>query len=131
RLLREWRTHWPGFAGAAVYWAGDVACLWAALHPFGATVSVAAVVLAHAVGYVLTRRTLPLAGAGIVEVLVPLTLLAAGAPVAAGARFAGAVLGVRVYGICSLWLPLPPAAAALPLLRRRFGPAFRARLHET
>jgi uncharacterized membrane protein YbhN (UPF0104 family) len=63
---------------------------------------------------VLTRRTLPFAGAGIVEVLMPLTLVAAGAP------FAGAVLGVIVYRIFNLWLPLIPAVAALPLVRRSF-----------
>jgi Lysylphosphatidylglycerol synthase TM region len=125
RLVGEWRVHWPAFAGATVYWAGDVLCLWAALKPFGAAPAVASVVLAHAVGYVLTRRTLPLAGAGIVEVLMPLTLLSAGAP------FAGAVAGVFVYRIFNLWLPLLPAAAALPFLRRRFGPGFRALPRET
>jgi hypothetical protein len=80
RLAREWRLHWLAFVGASAYWLGDVACLWAALKPFGAAPGLPPIVLAHAVGYVLTRRTLPLAGAGIVEVLMPLTLLAAGAP---------------------------------------------------
>ena len=125
RLAREWREHWPAFAGASVYWAGDVLCLWASLKPFGAAPSFAPIVLAHAVGYVLTRRTLPLAGAGIVEVLMPLTLVAAGAP------FAGAILGVFVYRIFNLWLPLVPAAAVLPHLRRRFGRSFQALPRET
>jgi hypothetical protein len=120
RLAREWREHWIGFVGAALYWAGDVVCLWASLQPFDAAPPFAAVVLAHAVGYVLTRRTLPLAGAGIVEVLMPLTLVAAGSP------FAGAILGVFVYRIFNLWLPLIPAAAVLPHLRRRFGSSFQA-----
>jgi uncharacterized membrane protein YbhN (UPF0104 family) len=84
------------------------------LKPFGATPTLPAIVLAHAVGYVLTRRTLPFAGAGIVEVLMPLTLVAAGAP------FAGAVLGVIVYRVFNLWLPLVPALAALPSVRRSF-----------
>jgi uncharacterized membrane protein YbhN (UPF0104 family) len=114
RLAAELRVHWPAFLGASVYWAGDVACLWASLKPFGATPTLPAIVLAHAVGYVLTRRTLPFAGAGIVEVLMPLTLVAAGAP------FAGAVLGVIVYRFFNLWLPLIPAVAALPLVRRSF-----------
>jgi hypothetical protein len=48
-----------------------------------------------------------------------------------GRPVTGAILAVVVYRLCNLWLPLLPAAAALPLLRRRFGPAFRARLHET
>jgi uncharacterized membrane protein YbhN (UPF0104 family) len=83
------------------------------LQPFDAAPPFPAVVVAHAVGYVLTRRTLPFAGAGVVEVLMPLTLVAAGAP------FAGAILGVAVYRFFNLWLPLLPAAAALPQLRRR------------
>lgn len=113
RLAREWRAHWVAFAGAAVYWGGDVVCLWASLKPFDAAPAFAAIVVAHAVGYVLTRRTLPLAGAGIVEVLMPLTLLAAGAPLA------GAILGVIAYRVFNLWLPLLPAVAALPAVRRR------------
>jgi uncharacterized membrane protein YbhN (UPF0104 family) len=120
QLAREWRLHWPAFLGATVYWAGDVVCLWACLQPFGAAPRFAAIVLAHAVGYSLTRRTLPFAGAGIVEVLMPLTLVAAGAP------FAGAILGVIAYRIFNLWLPLVPAAAALPHLRRRYGTGFQA-----
>jgi uncharacterized membrane protein YbhN (UPF0104 family) len=124
RLAAAWRTQWAGFAGSAVYWAGDVLCLWASLQPFAAAPPFAAVVLAHAVGYVLTRRTLPLAGAGIVEVLMPLTLLSAGAP------FAGAILGVLTYRVFNLWLPLVPAVLALPRLRREerrtHGPLRRA-----
>lgn len=120
QLARQGRRHWPAFAGATIYWAGDVACLWACLQPFHAAPAIAAIVLAHAVGYSLTRRTLPFAGAGIVEVLMPLTLVAAGAP------FAGAILGVIAYRIFNLWLPLVPAAAAVPHLRRRYGRAFQA-----
>jgi uncharacterized membrane protein YbhN (UPF0104 family) len=120
RLVREWRVHWGALAGASVYWAGDVVCLWASLQPFHAAPPFAGVVLAHAVGYVLTRRTLPLAGAGLVEVLMPLTLVAAGAP------FAGAILGVLAYRVFNLWLPLVPAVASLPHLRRRYGPHFEA-----
>jgi uncharacterized membrane protein YbhN (UPF0104 family) len=111
RLAAEWRSHWPAFAGAALYWAGDVLCLWAALQPFRAAPPFPAIVVAHAVGYVLTRRTLPLAGAGIVEVLMPLTLVASGAP------FSGAILGVLVYRVFNLWLPLVPGLVLLPRLR--------------
>ena len=71
QLVLRFGKHWPAFLGATVYWAGDVACLWACLRPFAAAPSVPAIILAHAVGYVLTRRTPPFAGAGIVEVLMP------------------------------------------------------------
>jgi uncharacterized membrane protein YbhN (UPF0104 family) len=120
QLARRWRLHWPAFAGATIYWAGDVVCLWASLQPFHAAPRFAGIVLAHAVGYSLTRRTLPFAGAGSVEVLMPLTLAAAGAPLA------GAILGVLAYRIFNLWWPLLPAAAALPHLRHRYGAAFQA-----
>jgi uncharacterized membrane protein YbhN (UPF0104 family) len=56
---------------------------------------------------------------------MPLTLVAAGAP------FAGAILGVIVYRVFNLWLPLVPAAAVLPHLRRRFGRSFQALPRET
>jgi uncharacterized membrane protein YbhN (UPF0104 family) len=51
---------------------------------------------------------------------MPLTLVASGSP------FAGAILGVIAYRVFNLWLPLLPAAAALPHLRRRYGRAFQA-----
>jgi uncharacterized membrane protein YbhN (UPF0104 family) len=95
------------------------------LKPFDAAPGIAAVVLAHVVGYVLTRRTLPFAGAGIVEVLMPLTLVSAGAP------FPGAIRGVFVYRIFNLWLPLLPAIAALPHLHRRYGRSFEELPHRT
>jgi uncharacterized membrane protein YbhN (UPF0104 family) len=106
-LARDWRRHWSAFVGATVYWAGDVACLWLCLKPLGAAPALGAIVVAHAEGYVLTRRTLPLAGAGIVEIVLPLTVCAAGAPLA------DAIVGVLVYRVLNLWLPLVPALLAL------------------
>src|SRR5207253_5070874 len=53
------------FTGMAVYWAGEVFVLWVCLAAFTRhTPSVVAVVVGYATGYALTRRTLPLAGAG-------------------------------------------------------------------
>ncbi len=124
-LARRPREHWPAFLGATIYWAGDVFCLWASLKPFQAAPALAPIVIAHAVGYSLTRRTLPFAGAGIVEVLMPLTLVACGTP------FAEAILGVITYRIFNLWLPLLPAAGALPRLRRQYGASVPAFTHKT
>jgi uncharacterized membrane protein YbhN (UPF0104 family) len=107
RLAREWRANWQAFVGSTLYWAGDVACLWLCLKPLGAAPQLAAIVVAHAEGYVLTRRTLPLAGAGVVEIVLPLTVTAAGAPLA------DAIVGVLVYRLLNLWLPLLPALVAL------------------
>jgi uncharacterized membrane protein YbhN (UPF0104 family) len=100
--------------GMALYWAGEVFVLWVCLAAFTrVTPSVAAVVVGYATGYALTRRTLPLAGAGAVEVLLPFAL------VWVGYGLAPAVLAVFVYRIFNLWLPLGPAAAGLYALRRR------------
>jgi uncharacterized membrane protein YbhN (UPF0104 family) len=102
------------FAGMALYWAGEVFVLWVCLAAFnGDTPSVTAVVVAYATGYALTRRTLPLAGAGAVEALLPFAL------VWVGYSLSAAVLAVFAYRVFNLWLPLGPAAVGLYHLQRR------------
>src|SRR5439155_26399311 len=102
------------FAGMALYWAGEVFVLWVCLAAFsGDTPSVAAVVVGYATGYALTRRTLPLAGAGAVEALLPFAL------VWVGYGLAPAVLAVFAYRVFNLWLPPGPAVGALWALQRR------------
>jgi uncharacterized membrane protein YbhN (UPF0104 family) len=102
------------FSGMAVYWAGEVFVLWVCLAAFtGHTPSVPAVVVGYATGYALTRRTLPLAGAGAVEALLPFALTWV------GFGLAPAVLAVFCYRIFNLWLPLGPAVGALWGLQRR------------
>ena len=102
------------FTGMAVYWAGEVFVLWVCLAAFDrVTPSVAAVVVGYATGYALTRRTLPLAGAGAVEALLPFAL------VWVGFNLPAAVLAVFAYRVFNLWLPLGPAAFALYHLQRR------------
>ena len=66
----------------------------------------------YATGYALTRRALPLGGAGIVEALLPFAL-----GWVAIARLP-ALLGVISYRIINLWLPLLPTLAGLPSLSR-------------
>jgi uncharacterized membrane protein YbhN (UPF0104 family) len=101
------------FVGVALYWLGDIFCLWAALHVFSAhTPPVAQLVLGYATGYALTRRTLPLGGAGIVEAFLPLAL--SWIEIA----LAPALLAVFAYRLINLWLPLVPALVSLPALRR-------------
>jgi uncharacterized membrane protein YbhN (UPF0104 family) len=101
------------FLGMALYWAGDIACLWAALHVFFQDPPpLAVLVLGYATGYALTRRTLPLGGAGIVDTLLPLSL------VWLGIAFAPAVVAVVVYRFMNLWLPMIPALIGLPTLKQ-------------
>jgi hypothetical protein len=88
--------------------------LWVCLAVFTRhTPSVEAVVVGYATGYALTRRTLPLAGAGAVEALLPFALAWVGYGLPA------AVLAVFTYRVFNLWLPLGPSAAALYALQRR------------
>jgi hypothetical protein len=99
--------------GMAFYWAGEVFVLWVCLAAFTRHLpSIPAVVVGYATGYALTRRTLPLAGAGAVEVLLPFALHWVGFPLAA------AVLAVFAYRIFNLWLPIVPAVAGVIALRR-------------
>jgi uncharacterized membrane protein YbhN (UPF0104 family) len=111
-LARKPSRHGHAFPAMAVYWFGDVACLWACLQAFGVRLPVPALIIAYATGYALSRRTLPLGGAGIVEALLPFALLWSGSPLAS------AVLAVFSYRFFNLWLPLLPALGSLPVLRR-------------
>ena len=70
------------------------------------------IILGYASGYALTRRSLPLAGAGAVETLLPFALTWMGIALPA------AVVCVFAYRFFNLWLPLLPAAAAVITLRR-------------
>jgi uncharacterized membrane protein YbhN (UPF0104 family) len=112
------REHGLGVLGNVFYWGGDVLCLWAALQLAGAThITLAALVLGYSGGYVLTRRALPIGGAGVVEVALTLAL------VGMGLRFTPALIGVVIYRLFNFWLPIVPALFMLPAirdLRRRF-----------
>jgi uncharacterized membrane protein YbhN (UPF0104 family) len=112
-LVGSPRRHGLAVLGTLAYWAGDIFCLWATLHAFSAhTPPVAQLVVAYATGYALTRRALPLGGAGIVETMLPLSL--SWLKIA----LAPALLAVFAYRLINLWLPIVPALAGLPSLRQ-------------
>jgi uncharacterized membrane protein YbhN (UPF0104 family) len=111
RLLT--RQHVPALLGTLVYWTADIATLWACIEAFGGRADrVAALVVGYATGYALTRRTLPLGGAGAVEALLPFALFWS------GFSLPTAVVAVFAYRVLNLWLPLIPAAIGLRELRR-------------
>jgi uncharacterized membrane protein YbhN (UPF0104 family) len=113
RQLARQRKHRAGaFLGTALYWLGDIACLWASLRAFHQTPDLAALLIGYATGYALTRRTLPLGGAGTVELLVSFALAWTGVPLAS------AVLAVCAYRFFNLWLPLIPAVIGLQHVKR-------------
>src|SRR5437868_3906145 len=113
--------HAAGPIGTGIYWFGDIACLAFCLRAFeGHFPSIAPLLIGYATGYALTRRTLPLAGAGAVEALLPFALLWSGTPLAA------AVPAVVAYRMVNFWLPIVPAIFGLRSLRAD-GRAARAR----
>jgi uncharacterized membrane protein YbhN (UPF0104 family) len=105
----------PAVAGMAVHWFAEIACLWASLRAFGVDPQVPVVILGYATGLVLTPRTLPLAGAGVIEVLLPLSLMwvGIGLPAAVVAVFAAEMTRRAIY--------LPLAAAAAGRVRALVG----------
>jgi uncharacterized membrane protein YbhN (UPF0104 family) len=104
--------HLIGPLGTAIYWFGDIVCLWACLQAFThGTPNIALLLIGYATGYALSRRTLPFGGAGAVEALLPFALSWCGISLAA------AVLAVFTYRIFNFWLPALPAALGLRRLR--------------
>jgi uncharacterized membrane protein YbhN (UPF0104 family) len=113
-LVRDFRAGALALLGMTIYWAADIFVLWACLALFWphGNPGVLVIVLGYASGYALTRRSLPLAGAGAVEMMLPFALMWTGIALPA------AIVCVFVYRVFNLWLPLAPAAAAVFVLRR-------------
>lgn len=107
--------------GMALYWAAEAGALWACLRAFGIACPPAVALLGCATAYVLTPRGLPLAGAGIAEVLLPVSLMWLDVPLAAAVPAALAAELVR------LAVSLPPAALAAGEVQRLVGRELRAR----
>lgn len=97
--------------GMALYWAADISALGACLAVVNHAVPVDVLIVGYATGYAFTRRSLPLAGAGAAEALMPFAMHWMTVPLAA------AVIAVFAYRVCNLWLPLAPAAYCLRHLK--------------
>lgn len=105
---RRWGYAWLGMA---LFWTMEAVTVWAGLEAFGYSMNGADLFVGFATGTVFTRRTGPLAGAGVLTVVLPAAIWACGAP------FAVAVAGVFAYRVLAFWLPMPLSLAALPTLR--------------
>jgi uncharacterized membrane protein YbhN (UPF0104 family) len=102
--------------GTAAYWALDILSFYGALRFIGLAPNAGETILAFATGYALTRRSLPLGGAGVTEALMTYSLHWTGEPVAP------ALAAVVVYRVFNFVLPTLPALAA----RRHVMPLIRA-----
>ncbi|HTU29809.1 MAG TPA: hypothetical protein VMF07_10530 [Solirubrobacteraceae bacterium] len=112
QLLRDRRRGPLSATGIAIYWAADIAALWAALRFVSVAVPLPRLVLAYATGYLLTRRTLPFAGVVVTEGLMAVALVWVGVPLAA------AVPAVLVYRLSDFALTLGSALGASSAVER-------------
>jgi uncharacterized membrane protein YbhN (UPF0104 family) len=92
----------PAWLSMALYWVAEIVALDAALRMFGLDLSIVRVVLAYGTGYVVTRRSLPLAGAAITEVLLTFALHWVGAPLGPAL---GAVVAYRLFNLILVSAP--------------------------
>jgi uncharacterized membrane protein YbhN (UPF0104 family) len=105
-LISHPLRYWGAWVGTAGYWAADITAFYGALRAFGLDLDAGRVIIAYATGYAATRRSLPLGGAGITEVLMSYALYWVRAPL-------GPALGaVVVYRAFNLVLAAMPALLA-------------------
>jgi uncharacterized membrane protein YbhN (UPF0104 family) len=113
-LVREMFRHplryAPSLLGMLFFWLCDMFALWATVAAFGYRMNGGALMVAFGTAMIVTRRTGPLAGAGILMAALTPTLWYCGAP------WPAAMLGVFVYRFFTLWLPLPFSFLAIPKL---------------
>jgi uncharacterized membrane protein YbhN (UPF0104 family) len=110
QLIRAPGRTSPAWLSMTLYWATEIVAVYAALRIFGVHLDPARVVLAYATGYVVTRRSLPLAGAAITEVLLTFSLHWVGVPLGP------ALAAVATYRLFNLILLAIPALLANRLL---------------
>jgi uncharacterized protein (TIRG00374 family) len=109
--IRMVRTSPAALAGALLWWAGDVAVLWAAFEAFGAHPPIAVIVSAYFVGMLGNLLPLPGGVGGVDGGMI-------GAFIAFGVDPATALVAVLAYRVYAFWLPIVPGAVAFLQLRR-------------
>ncbi len=109
--LEHLRSRDPALLGAILYWAFQIAVLWAAFHAFGDAPALAVLVQAFFIGMLGNLLPLPGGVGGVESGMV-------GAYVAFGVNFDLALVAVLVYRAFTFWLPLVPGVIAYIGLRR-------------
>ena len=105
-LIRRPRAYRGAWLGTALYWAADIGAFYGGLRTFGLDPSAGKVILAYATGYAATRRSLPLGGAGVTEVLMTYSLYWVREPLAP------ALAAVVAYRAFNFLLAATPALIA-------------------
>jgi uncharacterized membrane protein YbhN (UPF0104 family) len=101
-LIRHPRRYLGAWLGTTLYWTADIVAFYAALRTFGLHLGAGKVIIAYATGYAATRRSLPLGGAGVTEVLMTYSLYWVRLPLAPAL---GAVLAYRVFNLLVVAAP--------------------------
>ena len=96
----------PAWVAMLLYWLLELVALYAAMRLFGVHLGLVRTGLAYGTGYVVTRRSLPLAGAVVTEVLLTFALHWCGAPLGP------ALAAVVAYRLCNLALTTGPSLLA-------------------
>jgi uncharacterized membrane protein YbhN (UPF0104 family) len=115
-LARDLVRSWLAWSGTALYWVLDIAAFYGAVRFVGLRPDLGETILAYATGYALTRRSMPLGGAGVTELLLTFALHWVGQPIAP------ALAAVVVYRLFNFALPATPAL----VVRRRLRPLLNA-----
>ena len=105
-LIAKPRKYAGAWLGTMLYWAADIAAFYGGLQAFGLNLSAGRVIIAYATGYIATRRSLPLGGAGVTEALMTYSLHWLGAPLAP------ALAAVVAYRAFNFLLAATPALIA-------------------
>lgn len=133
-LIRSPRRYAGAWIGTTLYWAADIGAFYGALRAFGVAPSGEVAVLAYATGYVASRRSLPLAGAGVTEALMIFSLHWLGEPLAPALA---AVVAYRAFNFLLVATPaliarrqVAPLLARAEVLRRRERALRRARAQQ-
>ena len=106
KLIRDRPVYWGAWLGTALYWVADICAFYGGLRTFGLDPGVGKVILAYATGYAATRRSLPLGGAGLTEVLMTYSLYWVREPLAP------ALAAVVAYRAFNFLLAATPALIA-------------------
>ena len=115
-LIRNPRTYIGAWLGTAFYWAADIGAFYGGLRTFGLDPGIGKVIIAYGTGYAATRRSLPLGGAGVTEVLMTYSLYWVREPLAP------ALAAVVAYRVFNFLLAATPALIA----RRQLDPLLKA-----
>jgi len=73
-MARAPRRYAGAWGGTALYWTAEICALYGALRTVGLDLGIGRTILSYATGYLASRRSLPLGGAGLTEALLVYSL---------------------------------------------------------